>query len=153
MSYPGRVHRGRPAPHHPDHPRPAGESDPGPQASPTTPTALDHAPATTAATHDHLSAQRSRRGITRPRPVCPSDELVAPAAGRSTTGQVPARAEPLLYTPEQAADLLQIRPSWLRRKAAARAVPCRSVGKHLRFSRADIETIAENSTTPSRHFP
>jgi excisionase family DNA binding protein len=57
-------------------------------------------------------------------------------------------AEPLLFTAEQAASLLQVRPSWLRRKAAARAVPCRFVGKHLRFSRADIETIAEGTPPP-----
>lgn len=52
---------------------------------------------------------------------------------------------PLLYTPEQAAQLLQVRPSWLRRRAAARAVPCRFLGKHLRFARQDIEDIATAS--------
>jgi excisionase family DNA binding protein len=57
-------------------------------------------------------------------------------------GQVAAvPAEVLLYTPEQAAELLGVKPSWLRRKAAARAVPCTFVGKHLRFSRADLEAI------------
>jgi excisionase family DNA binding protein len=50
-------------------------------------------------------------------------------------------AEVLLYTPEQAAELLGVKPSWLRRKAAARAVPCTFVGKHLRFSRVDLEAI------------
>jgi excisionase family DNA binding protein len=49
--------------------------------------------------------------------------------------------EALLYTPEQAAELLGVKPSWLRRKAAARAVPCTFVGKHLRFSRTDLEAI------------
>jgi excisionase family DNA binding protein len=58
---------------------------------------------------------------------------------------------PVLYTAEQAAALLQVRPSWLRRKAAARAVPCRFLGKHLRFSRTDIETIAEGNATPMHH--
>jgi excisionase family DNA binding protein len=47
----------------------------------------------------------------------------------------------VLYTPEQAAVLLQVRPSWLRKKAAARAVPCTFVGKHLRFSAADVAAI------------
>jgi excisionase family DNA binding protein len=47
----------------------------------------------------------------------------------------------LLYTPEQAAQLLGVKASWLRRKAAARAIPCTFVGKHLRFSRADLEAI------------
>jgi hypothetical protein len=58
--------------------------------------------------------------------------------------------EQVLYTADQAATLLQVRPSWLRRKAAARAVPCRYLGKHLRFSRADIHAIAEASAQPPR---
>lgn len=58
---------------------------------------------------------------------------------------------PILFTAEQAAAMLQVRPSWLRRKAAARAVPCRFMGKHLRFSRSDIEAIASASAQqPSR---
>ncbi|PKW18788.1 helix-turn-helix domain-containing protein [Saccharopolyspora spinosa] len=47
-----------------------------------------------------------------------------------------------LYTAEEVADLLRVRPSWLRRKASARAIPCRFLGKHLRFSRSDIAEIA-----------
>ncbi|MBW4717338.1 helix-turn-helix domain-containing protein [Saccharothrix obliqua] len=59
-----------------------------------------------------------------------------------------------MYTPEQAAALLQVRPSWLRRRAAARAVPCRFLGKHLRFTRQDIDDIAAASKhTPTRHTP
>ncbi|WP_083661674.1 helix-turn-helix domain-containing protein [Actinophytocola xanthii] len=76
----------------------------------------------------------------------PPDNAATHAANRPGTVQAHAAEEPLLYTAEQAAALLQVRPSWLRRKAAARAVPCRFVGKHLRFSRADIETIAEGET-------
>jgi hypothetical protein len=67
-----------------------------------------------------------------------------------STARAGTSSAPLLYTAEQAAGLLQVRPSWLRRKAAARAVPCRFMGKHLRFSRADIETIAEGDTPPTR---
>lgn len=50
-------------------------------------------------------------------------------------------AQPLLYTAEQAAELLQVSPSWLRKKASARAVPCTFIGKHLRFSAADLDAI------------
>jgi excisionase family DNA binding protein len=49
--------------------------------------------------------------------------------------------EVLLYTPEQAAELLGVKASWLRRKASARVIPCTFIGKHLRFSRADLEAI------------
>lgn len=56
----------------------------------------------------------------------------------------------VLYTPEQAAKMLQVRPSWLRRRAAARAVPCRFLGKHLRFAKQDIDEIAEAGRQPPR---
>jgi excisionase family DNA binding protein len=56
----------------------------------------------------------------------------------------------LLYTADQAAGLLQVSASWLRKKATARAIPCTFVGKHLRFSRADLAAIlAEGRRTPS----
>jgi len=48
-----------------------------------------------------------------------------------------------LYTPAEAARLLSVRESWLRRRATARAVPCTFVGKHLRFSHADVVAIAQ----------
>ncbi len=50
---------------------------------------------------------------------------------------------PQLYTPDEAAALLRLRPSWLKRKASGRAIPCRFLGKHLRFSRSDLATIAQ----------
>jgi excisionase family DNA binding protein len=56
--------------------------------------------------------------------------------------------EPLLYTVEEAAALLQVRSSWLRRKAATRAVPCTFLGKHLRFSRTDLDTIIDGGAQP-----
>ena len=46
-----------------------------------------------------------------------------------------------LYTAEQAAELLQVSPSWLRRKATARAIACTFIGKHLRFSADDLKSI------------
>jgi excisionase family DNA binding protein len=54
----------------------------------------------------------------------------------------PAAGQRLLFTAEEAAAMLGVRPSWLRRKAAARAIACTFVGKHLRFSHADLEAIA-----------
>ncbi|MEU5991204.1 helix-turn-helix domain-containing protein [Spirillospora sp. NPDC047418] len=48
---------------------------------------------------------------------------------------------PRLYTPAEAAALLQVRESWLRKKASARAIPCTFIGKHLRFSDQDITAI------------
>lgn len=46
-----------------------------------------------------------------------------------------------LHTPAEAAEILRVRESWLRTKVAARAIPCTFIGKHLRFSEADIQAI------------
>jgi probable F420-dependent oxidoreductase len=59
----------------------------------------------------------------------------------------PATELPTLYTPEEAASMLQVRASWLRRKATARAVPCTFIGKHLRFSQADLAVIVAAGST------
>jgi excisionase family DNA binding protein len=55
----------------------------------------------------------------------------------------------LLYTPAEAARLLRVRESWLRKKAAARQVPCTFLGKHLRFSPADLTAIVTASARPA----
>jgi excisionase family DNA binding protein len=49
-----------------------------------------------------------------------------------------------LHTPAEAADILKIKESWLRTKAAARSIPCTFVGKHLRFSDHDIAWIMQS---------
>ncbi|WP_258348978.1 helix-turn-helix domain-containing protein [Saccharopolyspora gregorii] len=54
-----------------------------------------------------------------------------------------------LYTPKEAADLLTIKESWLRRKAGNRTIPCTFLGKHLRFSEHDLRSIInQGETTP-----
>src|SRR5213078_3926347 len=58
-----------------------------------------------------------------------------PAAGQLSGEEV------LLYTPAEAAQRLRVRESWLRKKAAARQVPCTFLGKHLRFSPTDLAAI------------
>lgn len=57
-------------------------------------------------------------------------------------------AAPVLYTPAEAAELLKVRESWLRKKAAARQVPCTLLGKHLRFSRAEVGAIITAAAQP-----
>src|SRR5690348_16529618 len=59
-----------------------------------------------------------------------------------------------LHTPAEAAEILRIRESWLRAKAAARAIPCTFIGKHLRFSDDDIAQImAEGAPAASDPHP
>ncbi|WP_372504877.1 helix-turn-helix domain-containing protein [Lentzea flava] len=95
-------------------------------------------------------------------PPQPVDESVCDRYGAGTgshpvAGHAAADSAQILYTPAQAAELLQIRESWLRRRAARRSVPCTFLGKHLRFSRQDLEGVVaaaaqpEGATARSRH--
>jgi excisionase family DNA binding protein len=60
----------------------------------------------------------------------------------------------LLYTPSEAAAQLRVRESWLRRKAAARQIPGTFLGKHLRFSAADLAGIvAQHGQAPTGRRP
>jgi len=54
-----------------------------------------------------------------------------------------------VFTPAEAAGLLRVGESWLRRKAAARLVPCTFMGKHLGFTAADIAAIVAAGATPA----
>ena len=73
-------------------------------------------------------------------------------AGPTERPSDPAAPEqaPVLYTPTQAAQLLQVRESWLRRRAAQRRVPCTFLGKHLRFSAANLDQIIADAARPNR---
>ncbi len=71
------------------------------------------------------------------------------AAGRPTASLDNGDGMPLLYTPAEAAHRLRVRESWLRKKAAAREVPCTFLGKHLRFSAADLAAIVAASARPA----
>jgi excisionase family DNA binding protein len=65
-------------------------------------------------------------------------------------GAVPADdGDALLYTPAEAARRLRVRESWLRKKAAAGEVPRTLLGKHLRFSEADLAAIVAASARPA----
>src|SRR5436305_1587136 len=77
----------------------------------------------------------------RPHPDTGHQHQPVPAAAATATG-------PLLYTPAEAAELLKVRESWLRKKAAARQVPCTFLGRHLRFSPADLTAIITAAAQP-----
>jgi excisionase family DNA binding protein len=55
----------------------------------------------------------------------------------------------VLYTPAEAAQRLRVRESWLRKKATVREIPCTFLGKHLRFSPADLAAIVAASARPA----
>lgn len=56
----------------------------------------------------------------------------------------------LLYTPAEAARLLNVPESWLRKRAGQRLIPRTFLGRHLRFSRHDLQMIAESGARPAR---
>ena len=65
--------------------------------------------------------------------------------------------EPLLDA-EQAAALLNVRPSWVRDATRAGRLPCIRVGRHLRFTRPMLEQWAaahriENAEIGGRYAP
>jgi excisionase family DNA binding protein len=78
---------------------------------------------------------------------------VAVAESRSATGSADVNGRgdvPLLLTPAQAAVVLAVPESWLRRKAGQRLIPCTFVGKHLRFSTGDVARIVDAGSQPVR---
>ena len=91
----------------------------------------------------------------RPRPGTEHQSTTDNGASRIGTSSVgPASlAGPLLYTPAEAARLLKVRESWLRKKAAARQVPCTFLGKHLRFSPTDLAAIVAAAAQPAGRRP
>ncbi|MFC4856937.1 helix-turn-helix domain-containing protein [Actinophytocola glycyrrhizae] len=151
MTHPDRIRRGHAAQHRGTPRQPPHRPLRRPAQDPVASTSLDHTAANPSELADRAASQRPYHGITRPPRGNSSGEVATSTDDPSRLASDDAPTHPLLHTAEQAAQLLQVRPSWLRRKAAARAVPCRFLGKHLRFSRADIELIAQNSAAPPQH--
>jgi hypothetical protein len=79
---------------------------------------------------------------------CSDGVLADPDDVRPPAGQQAVDLAQILFTPAQAAELLQVRESWLRRRAARRTVPCTFLGKHLRFSAANLQQIASDAARP-----
>ena len=81
------------------------------------------------------------RPVRRGRPPTPTMPTLG--ADRGQVGD-----ESRLFTVDEAAERLRVRPSWLRRKATARLIPCTFLGKHLRFSPADLAAIVAAHQQP-----
>ncbi|MEV6820945.1 helix-turn-helix domain-containing protein [Nocardiopsis dassonvillei] len=79
---------------------------------------------------ERQSADRSRKSV-------PHQGKRRYRAGSDERG----RPELEVFTPAEAAALLKVPESWLRKRASARQVPCTFIGKHLRFSSSDLEQI------------
>src|SRR5258708_21247101 len=60
---------------------------------------------------------------------------------REVAGTVPAASFQLLYTADEAAIMLRVKPRWLKRQAAARKVPFTMLAGSYRFSARHLEEI------------
>lgn len=64
----------------------------------------------------------------------------------ATADFVPSLDEPLLDV-DQAAELLNVKVSWIREATRTGQLPCLKVGRHVRYTRSMLETwLAEHRT-------
>ncbi|MFC0027959.1 helix-turn-helix domain-containing protein [Micromonospora chaiyaphumensis] len=75
--------------------------------------------------------------------------LPPPAPPPAPAGDLSDDQGPRLYTPAEAAALLRVPESWLRRRAGRRQIPRTFLGKHLRFSAADLAAIIAAAAEPA----
>ncbi len=64
----------------------------------------------------------------------------------SQRGRMP---QPELYTYEQAAVVLGVKPDWLRRAVAMGQVPHRRLRRLVRFARSDLDAIIASALKPA----
>jgi excisionase family DNA binding protein len=79
------------------------------------------------------------------RPQQPPTDTNATASTTDSEANVPR-----VHTPSEAALLLKVPESWLRRQAGQRKLPCTFLGRHLRFSDADLQAIITAGARPAR---
>jgi excisionase family DNA binding protein len=67
------------------------------------------------------------------------------------TGEV--GSGPVLLTLEEAAEILSVPVSWLRKRVANHALPCTRLGRHIRFTREQVAGIVEAAAEPAVAMP
>lgn len=61
--------------------------------------------------------------------------------------------DPLLLTVEEAATRLAVPASWLKQRVAAHAIACTRLGRHIRFTAAQLDAIIASSEQPVAVLP
>jgi excisionase family DNA binding protein len=56
--------------------------------------------------------------------------------------------QPLLLTVEEAAEVLSVPVTWLRKRVANQAVECTRLGRHVRFTHEQVAAIIDAATQP-----
>lgn len=57
----------------------------------------------------------------------------------------------ILYTPDEASEIVKLTPYWLKYRARLGEIPHRRVGRLIRFAFEDLEAIKEMSAQPVRN--
>ena len=75
------------------------------------------------------------------------DYTPKPTDGLAHKGSAATSADhqKLLYDVAEAAQRLGVKPSWLYERTRRNALPCRRLGKYVRFSDADLLAIMESA--------
>lgn len=77
----------------------------------------------------------------------PSTTINAPNP-RASSREALDKTAPILYSVSEAAAKLCVAPKWLYERTRKNAVPCRRLGKYVRFSDADLAAIVANALVP-----
>lgn len=60
---------------------------------------------------------------------------------------------PLLITLEEAAEALSVPTSWLRTRVAEHKIACTRLGRHIRFTRQQLQELVDMSVQPAVSMP
>ena len=72
--------------------------------------------------------------------------IVRPNPSKSLSPDSTVFVDGPLLCPDEAAQLLAVKPSWVYEAVRARRMPCLRVGRHIRFTRPMLEHwLAENA--------
>jgi excisionase family DNA binding protein len=154
-------HQGYPVPDWPDTPRiPSAPTQPTPRPTRRTPHPQISTEVEFIAPETHpwpSQPQRCRRDTMHPDAHNARRRDVLPGTRRQQSQKDSAvppldrdvHAGPRVHTPAQAAELLTVSESWLRRQAGQRRIPCTFLGRHLRFSDRDLAAIVTAGARPA----
>jgi excisionase family DNA binding protein len=74
--------------------------------------------------------------------------------GESTVRAFTSTESPMrLFTIKEAAEALRIPISWLYERTRRNAIPCRRIGKYVRFTEGDLKEIISSSEQVKKQAP
>lgn len=66
-----------------------------------------------------------------------------------STNNVAPEVDQMLYTPEEASDIIRLTPHWLVKSAREGRIPHHRIGKLYRFSRENLDEIKRTTAQPA----